>query len=266
MNQLREGCIIAGLILRRELLVLINSWKEVASSAFIYASLLSLSSGYFMPAMGMPVALCAPLYVGAFIVNSYSVAYTCVLETAFDLRSPKLVAYYYGLPVPFWMVMGARVLGMMVRILAIGVPVLIFGFIIIGCWEYFSVSWIGLAAMLLLTVQFLTLLFLGLAHWMSLPVLLGNIWPRLLSPMAALGCAMYPFRVAAEKAWWLSRLMLLNPMVYCCEGMRAAFFGNDGYLSMSLCAAVLACVNVALWLFLRRAIVRAINPVMMRGA
>ncbi|MDQ5940886.1 MAG: type transport system permease protein [Candidatus Dependentiae bacterium] len=264
MNQLREGCTIAGLILRRELLALANSWKEVASSAFIYASLISLTAGYFMPAMGMPVALCAPLYAGAFIVNSYSVAYTCAIEVAFDLRSPKLGAYYYGLPVPFWMVMGARVLGMMVRILAIGVPVFILGFIIIGRWEYFSISWVGLVAMLVLTVQYVTLLFLALAHRTPLPVLLGNIWPRLLSPMAALGCAMYPFRVAAEKAWWLSRLMLLNPMVYCCEGMRAAFFGNAGYLNISLCIVVLVCVNTALWLFLRQSIVQAINPVIMR--
>ena len=88
MDQLRSYCRIAGLILWREMLVLAQSWKLVLSSAFIYGCLLSLSAGYFMPAMGMSATLSAPLYVGAFIVNSYSLGYTCAIETAFDLRSP----------------------------------------------------------------------------------------------------------------------------------------------------------------------------------
>jgi len=266
MDRLRSYCVIASLVFWRELLVLAHAWKSVVSSVFIYGTLLSLSAGYFMPAMGMPAALSAQLYLGAFIVNSYSIGYTCAIEIAFDLRSPKLGAYYYSLPVPFGMVMVARVLGVLARMLLVGVPVLLLGFAIIGRWECFSVSWAAAALMFLLTVQYLALLFSLLAHTTPLPSLLGNIWPRFLSPMAAFGCVMYPLKVVTAKAWWLSRIMLLNPMVYCCEGMRGALFGGHDHLNLLLCIMVLLCVNGTLWALLRRGIIRAVNPVLMRKA
>jgi len=248
----------------REMRVLSDSWPSVMGSSLTYSCLLALVVGYFMPAMGMPESLCVPVFLGSFFLTALSVCYTCCIEWAYDLRSPKLVGYYYSLPTSFSVITVALITTFMLRILVIATPLLLIGLCLLGQWHVFVVAWPQAIVLFFLAIQYFALLFLSLAYACPLNMLLGDIWPRFLSPMFALGCMYYPWRVASEMCPIVARFMLLNPAVYCSEGFKGALLGGEGYLSTPLCIAVLCVVNFILFYFFRRAIVRAINPVVGR--
>lgn len=261
MRLFGEYGVVASLMLQRELRIIASKWKTIAGSALVYASMIGLSAGYFMPQMGMPITQSLPLFIGSFVITCLSIGYSFAIEAAYDLRSPKVAFYYYALPVSFGTMLASLVSVLMLRMLIVVLPVFFLGFTIVGQWHLFSISWFGAVAMVLLGVQFFALLLLTLAHSCSLESLLGNIWPRFFSPLIAFGCAMYPLQVAIEKAWWLSRIMLLNPLTYCSDGLRSALLGGSHYVSFSFCIAMLLVYNGLLWCALRYVVIRAINPV-----
>jgi len=259
-----HSLLVMWLLLRREFIVLAHSWKIVAGSTIVFSLMMALSAGYFMPQMGMPIGLAVPLFLGSFLATCLSLGYTGAIEVGYDLKSPRLAFFYYGLPVSLSVVLLGLMCSSMIRMLIISVPVLCMGLLGINQWHLFSVSWSALIVIMLLCAQFNALLFLSLAYGCSLTALMGNIWPRFLSPLFAFGCVFYTWKPVAQKAWLFSRIMLCSPLTYCCEGLRSALLGGDAYLSSTVCIIVLMILNVALWFVLRRLVIRAVNPVVVR--
>lgn len=256
---------VMRLLVQRELYVIAASWRSMVISACVYAAMLALSAGYFMPQLGMPLSQSMVLYLGAFAITALSLGYTCAISIAYDLQAPRLTFYYYALPVDPRAVLAGLVAALMLRIALIAVPVLFFGFFLIGQWHFLVMSYLWLAAMMTLSILFFALLFLLLAYRCPVATLLGNVWPRFLSPLIAFGCLMYPFSTVQKHAWWLSRGMLCNPLTYMLEGLRAAFFGQSNYLALPVCALFLIVTNVILSFLVWGAARRAINPVVPRG-
>lgn len=257
--------LVISLLVRRELTVLAQSWQVIAGSTIVFSSMMALSAGYFMPQMGMDSSFAIPLFLGSFVTTCLSLGYTCAIDIGYDLQSPRLALYYYALPVPLWVVMVGVIFSLMLRMMVVSIPVLLLGLTLIGQWHVFVVSWPAALSMVFLCALFNALLFLNLAYGCSLASLMGNVWPRFISPLFAFGCVFYTWKPIAEKAWYFSRVMLCSPMTYCCEGLRSALLGGTAYISSTVCMGVLGIINIGLMVILRFILVRAINPVVAGG-
>jgi len=235
----------------------------VVGSAVMFACMLALVAGYFMPSMGMQVSLALPLYLGSYVVTCISLGYTCSLNAAYDLRSPRLAYYFYTLPVHGLWIFVSLTIASMVHMFVVALPVLFLGcLLLVGQWALFSISWAAALLVMVLSVQFFVLLFGFLTHWCSIPALLGNAWPRFLSPLIAFGCTLYPFKVAYEQCPRLAFFIALNPVTYMAEGLRGALLGPEwAFFSVWCCILVLLSINVFLSCLGWWAVKRRINPV-----
>lgn len=251
------------LLLQRELQVLSVSWKQIVSGAVMNSVLLTLSAAYFMPHMGLPEAGIVPLFLGSFVMSCISVGYNGAIDAAYDIRSPRLTAYYATLPVPFASVVCAQVCVLMLRIAIIALPVLVGGLCLVNRWQVFAVAPLGAVLIFFLSILFNALLFLVLAYWCSIPVLLDSVWPRFISPLFCFGCVFYPWGAFAEKAPGISKIMLLSPLTYCIEGLRSALLGDALFIKWQYCAVLLILFAGVLAGLLWRAMLKALNPVQM---
>jgi hypothetical protein len=264
MESIHESLRVLGLLVQRELYVMRQSWRSIMFSALVFSVLLACASRYFLPLMGMSEECIIPLFLGSFIVSCLSIGYACCLEVAYDLRSPQLIRYYSTLPVPFGCIIGAQVLGIMIRIIVLAIPVLFCGLCIINMWMFLHISWVALLGMIVLAAAFNALFFLILAYQCSIPVLLGNVWPRFLSPLFAFGCALYPWRTVEEHSPFFAQVLLYNPMTYCVEGLRSACLGGSAFLPIARCMQVLFAVNCMLSVVLWFVSVNAVRPVRLK--
>jgi ABC-2 type transport system permease protein len=90
------------------------------------------------------------------------------------------------------------------------------------------------------------------------PEKIGLMFALIVVPLTFLGCVYYPW-AQLEPVRWLQVVVLLNPLVYLCEGLRAALTPSLPHMApwAFLGATVLACailLGVGIKLFIRRVI------------
>jgi len=73
----------------------------------------------------------------------------------------------------------------------------------------------------------------------SKPVKAPNFWLRINTPLIMLGGFWVPWYITQEFLPSLSRILLLNPMLYLSEGLRSAFMGSDQFISYWICIPML---------------------------
>lgn len=257
---MKQAFTVITLLLKRECVLLRAAWKSIVGSALMYTVLLSLTAGYCMVPGGMNPALAIPLFLGSFVLVCNTVGYSMTLEIAHDVRSSGLMQYYFSLPVSTGVVMLGMLACWVFRLLLIAVPALLLGSTIIGRWELFHVSPVSAVLVLILAATFYSLMFLVLAFWCELKTLLGNIWPRFLSPLFNAGCIFFPWQIVHQKLGVYAYIMLLNPVVYCTEGVRSALLGGT-YIDAWMCIGVLIAVNAALFVLWRRVVLQRLHAV-----
>ena len=99
-------------------------------------------------------------------------------------------------------------------------------------------------------------LFLGTA---IAPQQIGLMFSVILAPMIMFGCTYYPW-VGLERVPLMQYIVLINPLVYVSEGMRAALTPTIPHMPLpALLAALVAICVLFLWLGLRAFRRRAIS-------
>jgi ABC-2 type transport system permease protein len=124
----------------------------------------------------------------------------------------------------------------------------------------FPIAYVVPATPVHLDVHWLTLLTLApLAGWVAaaLGLVLGTrVEPQQVSylfalvvlPLTFLGCIYYPWQSLAAMRW-LQVLVLANPLVYMCEGFRAALVTGSAHMSLwAVYGALLAFAVVLTWI------------------
>jgi ABC-2 type transport system permease protein len=124
----------------------------------------------------------------------------------------------------------------------------------------FPIAYVVPATPVHLDVHWLTLLTLApLAGWVAaaLGLVLGTrVEPQQVSylfalvvlPLTFLGCIYYPWK-ALEAVRWLQILVLVNPLVYMCEGFRAALVNGSPHMSLwAVYGGLLAFAVVLTWI------------------
>lgn len=260
MNLFQQLAIARQLFLR-ECVAFSQSWKNMMIDNVIIATMFSLVFGYFMPAMGMPLHLRMPMFLGAVIVFCISVSNMVALNCVFDITGPKVIAYHLTLPTRIGVVISAFVAGAMVRSLLTIIPVLLLGITIIGDWGALDPSYAKIMLIIPLVAFFWVLLFMTLSFLLRKETMLGDIWPRIIMPMFVFGCVFYPWAAIARHAPQTARWMLFNPMTHSVESIRSAFLPAVNYVPFALSVSFLSICCGLLCFALARVVRQRLNLV-----
>ncbi len=169
-----------------------------------------------------------------------------------DLEGDRVIAYYLTLPASMLTVLLSYICYYLIVSMSMSVALLPLGKLLL--WNQFdlaNVAWFKLGLFLvIINLVWATLSFVFAAHLSSLDKL--NIaWCRVIFPLWFLGGFQFSWMATHAVAPVLAYAMLLNPVIYATEGMRATMLGQDGFLSFWLCLVVMSCLLgiVMVWAF-----------------
>ena len=143
---------------------------------------------------------------------------------------------------------------------AVGVQKIVTGMLnsLFAALLVFPIAYIVPATTVHLHIHWLTLITLApLAGWVAaaLGLVLGTkVAPQQVSylfalvvlPITFLGCIYYPWK-ALESVPWLQKLVLVNPLVYMCEGFRAALTKGQHMSLWAIYPALIGFLFLFLW-------------------
>ncbi len=158
-----------------------------------------------------------------------------------DLQGEKSISYALTLPLPQWMVFVRIAISNALQAMAIAIFILPMAKILL--WNNFDIShaaWGKFALIFVLAHIFYGFFSLWLASMVRSLESIGDIWMRVVFPLWFLGgyqFTWYTFVAKSPKLAYAS--LIVNPLVYCFEGVRAAVIGQEGYLPFWGCCAAL---------------------------
>jgi len=106
-------------------------------------------------------------------------------------------------------------------------------------WQFCQISWFKFGLMLVLSNLFYGFFSLFLTSITENVQKIENVWKRAIFPLWYLGCYLFSWNVLTCYSPQLAYVALLNPIVYCMEGMRVALFGQEGSIDFWYSVAAL---------------------------
>ena len=157
-----------------------------------------------------------------------------------DLQGERSITYSLTLPLPQWMVFVRIALSNALQAMAIAIFILPMAKILL--WNHFDIS--NMSLIRVITIFILAHVFYGFfSLWLASMVknleAIGDVWMRVVFPLWFLGGYQFTWASFVAKSPALAYLNLLNPLLYCMEGVRAAVMGQEGYLPFWWCCAAL---------------------------
>jgi ABC-2 type transport system permease protein len=216
--------------------------------------------GYLLPKMGFldgrytTALLPGILAVSLALSSIQSVALPMVQDFGWTREiEDRLLA-----PVPIWLVAAEKICAGVLQGVIAALFVLPIARVIMGPIAQLSFGNVG--TVLLITVLGATAfsalgLFLGTAIQ---PQQIGLMFGVIVAPMIFFGCAYYPWQ-GLDAVPVMKYAVLINPLVYVAEGMRAALTPGAPHMSLPLVIVALVIVTAIFWImgmrsFMRRAV------------
>lgn len=218
--------------------------KDKFINLSIWAGCCMIVSGYLMQPFGLskdfgPFQFAAILAsVGLFEMYGNAIALTS------DIEGNRAISYYLTLPTTAATVLFSYVCYYAIVTTFMSITLLPLAKIIL--WNQLSlttIAWPKFLFFLMLINSVCatsTLLFSALVPSMDK---FDMIFTRFIFPLWFLGGFQFSWASVHSTTPWLSYLMLLNPVTYTTEGMRAALIGQDKFLPFWICCVVL----IAIW-------------------
>lgn len=251
-----------AVLLYRDIRFIINSLPVRLIDAAIIATMQTLVIGSFLPLLGMPTELIAPLFIGMMTQIVFSASYSIAFKHANDLHHVRFINYQMALPLPKVWLFAQLVCSFMIEIIFITLPPLALGSVLLRSALAVQInSWLMLLIMYFSSLTLYSLLFLYLAFGNSYTWFLDNVWARRLTPLFFFGCGYYPWKKLLAFNAGLAYLFLCNPITYIHEGLRSALFGTEAYLPVQICIIAVALSCLALAYLLSRAVKKRLDPV-----
>jgi ABC-2 type transport system permease protein len=229
--------------------------------ALVQPVLFSVVFGVLLPKMGLVgsryVAAMLPGIVAMAVATSalQSLVFPMVTEFGWTREiDDRLLA-----PVPWQCVALEKILAGALQSIVAGCIVFPLALGVMGPMTGLTIEYFGVAALVLTLAAYA---FSAFGLWIGTrvpPHHIGSVFSVGLMPMLMFGCAYYPWsglRVVPA----LQYLVLINPLVYVCEGMRAALTPEDPHMPIgyALCALG-AFAAVSTWAGLKSFRARALS-------
>jgi len=229
---------------------------------FIIVFLQTLAIGQFLPLLGMPEWMIAPLYIGTVTQVIFSTSFALAFRRVYDLKKIGFINYQISLPLPISWLFAEYIFAFMLEVCSIVIPVFCLGSLLLG--SSFPLVHMNIAASLLmafLMIFFYSLMFIYFSYAYDYIWFLDNVWVRRLGPLFLLGCTFFTWKQAYDFAPPFGILFLCNPVTYVHEGMRAAFLGQANYLPFGICLGMVILWSILFIVLLHRAIKKQLDPV-----
>ncbi len=228
----------------------------------IIVFLQTLAIGQFLPLLGMPISMIAPLYIGTTTQVIFSTSFAVAFRYVYDIEKVRFFRYQMSLPLPKTLLFAEYIFTFMLEIFSILIPVFCIGTLLLGTsFPLDQMRIIPSIGMFVLMVFFYSLIFIYFAFSLNYFWFLDNVWVRRLGPMFLLGCTFFTWKQAYAFSPFFAKLFLLCPVTYVHEGMRAAMLGQSNYLPLWICVTVILSCSAALIVLLQRAIRRRLDPI-----
>lgn len=200
----------------------------------------TLVSGYLMQAFGMTSAYGPFQFTGCLASVGLFELYGSVSTMLMDFEGDQVINYHLMLPTSAVTVFLAMVcyyasVGIMTSLFLLPMAKLIL-------WQHISVSaiaWLPLALIMIVANLFCGAFSLWVTTLIPDFDHLGSLWSRFIFPLWFLGGFQFSWQVIHDKVPAIAYVMLINPVMYMMEGMRAALLGPQGYFNVRLCIGVL---------------------------
>lgn len=241
-----------------DLRLLLKDWKNNILDATFWPTVLILTNGYVMPAMGLPDNYGAFNAISMLIIMASFSAWMASNMFAADLEGPRSISYELTLPLPYWLVCCKIILYFALKASIFSLMSLVIGKLILG--SAFSFAHVSLLKFILI-YTIINLFFGSFGLWGA--VFAGSVQKhtrielRFAGPLFFICGFSFPWSVLHTVAPLFSKLMLLTPWIYAYEGTRATILGQHDYLSYWVCVGMLCLFTLlfgawGLWLFKKR--------------
>jgi ABC-2 type transport system permease protein len=216
--------------------------------------------GYLLPKMGfMGRGYTTALLPGVLAISlTFSSIQSVALPMVQDFGWTKEIEDRLLAPVPIWLVAAEKIVAGVLQGVVSALFVLPVARLIMGPIPNLTFGHVG--DVLLITV-------LGAAAFSSLGLFLGTaIQPQqiglmfgvILAPMIFFGCAYYPWQ-GLSAVPVMKYAVLVNPLVYVAEGMRAALTPGAPHMSLGIVVLALVLITALFWTlgmrsFMKRAV------------
>jgi ABC-2 type transport system permease protein len=226
-----------GALLLRDLVVLIKNWKEFLPRTLLQPLLLVFVFAYVFPKIGQGIGGSAGAEQFSTALVAGVVGLAIMFQGIQSVALPMVQEFGYTreiedrvlAPLPVDLVAAEKVVAGAINSAVSALLVFPIAAIVPATPVHLSINWA-----VLLTLTPLACLMcgaLGLSFGTrfeprTVPMLFGII----VIPLTMLGCIYYPWK-ALGPVPWLQKLVLLNPLVYMCEGFRAALT-NGAHMSL----------------------------------
>lgn len=160
-----------------------------------------------------------------------------------DLKNDRTIAYYLSLPASACTVLMAYIC--YYAIIGSLMSYMIIPMAKIMLWNQLSLVAISWHKLIFFTILInglyatATLLLAALVQSMDK---FSNIWSRVIFPFWMLGGFQFSWAATLTVAPTIAYMLLLNPVIYTTEGIRAALLGQEGYISWFACSGILLCL------------------------
>jgi len=192
--------------------------------------------GYFLPELGVSSSYGPFILIGAIASFGLFDIIAQVGELIFDIEGDRKITFTLSMPVPYWVVFTQLAIKWAVSTLLLCLPLFLVGKLIL--WKNFDLSQIDIFR---LFVIFPTgCLFFGFFSLWLTGILkkiqnLSSLFLRVINPLFMFGGYFFSWQSSFEFSPYIGYLILINPMIYIMEGMRAASLGQEGYLPFWSC-------------------------------
>lgn len=217
---------------------------------------------FFLPALGMAPTWQLPLFLGNIMMLSFSVGYQRGMQITFDISTRNIAGYYFSLPISFWWVVLVHVGGAMVTLATLLLPMGCIGMYLLQGGMPIAGTVLSTVLMTTLVMLFFALLFTMLGIRFTPERYMDHMWPRVLGPMWIFGTMLFTWQRINTFSPQLSYLFLCSPVTYCVEGLRRAVLGDPQFMSVPLCASIVAGCCLVLTFFLCAGVRSRLDPVM----
>jgi ABC-2 type transport system permease protein len=253
-------------LLQRDLTVLLKNLREFIPRTVLQPLLLVFVFTYVFPKIGQGIGGSSPEAQAAFAtllvagVLGTAIIFQGIQSTALPLVQEfgytREIEDRVLAPMPVELVAIEKIVAGALQCLISGLLVFPIARFVPVAVPDLHINWPVLLTMVPISCLFaasLGLMFGTIFQPRTVPILFGVI----VVPMTFLGCVYYPWKTL-EAIPWLQVAVLVNPLVYMCEGFRAALTTSD-HMSLwavytVLIAATAACGSIAIHFFKRRVI------------
>lgn len=241
-------------LIRRDLRVFRGEfWGKFIDTAILLFTTVVVFS-YFLPSYGLKSDYGPFLLIGVIAGFGFFEVIGKVSVFIADMEGDRTILYTLTLPIPSWLVFAY--FGISWGLHSSLIALLLFPLGKLLLWSQFDLG--NISVLKLLLIFLMSNLFFGFfALWLASVLKkmgsMSHLFVRVVNPMYSFGGWLFSWASVYKLSPMIAYVLLINPLFYSMEGMRAASLGQEGYLPFWLSMGGLTAFTLAFaWDAIRR--------------